>query len=357
MEVVTRNSTIRIQPVHTSRLPQLDVNHIPFGRIFSDHMLVAHYRNGAWEAPEIMPYGPLPIAPSVSALNYGQAIFEGMKAYRAPGGGTLLFRPEKNLQRLNHSAARLSMPALPEALFLEGLSELVRLDQGWVPPADKGSLYIRPVMFASDEFIGVRASESYIFSIITCPVGPYYAEPVSLLATKDYIRAAIGGTGSAKTAGNYAAAMLPDKLAKAQGYNNVLWLDAHEHKYVEECGTMNIFFIIDDVVVTPRLGGTILPGITRNSCIQLLRDNGYKVETRPISIYEIQEAYHEGRLKDTFGVGTAAVVTQVARIGFGGDDMVLPPVAERRTSNWLKQTLLHIQTGAAEDPYGWVVTV
>ena len=348
---------IRVKPVAQSRLDQIDMNHIPFGRVFSDHMLTARYREGKWQEVQIEPYGPLAFTPSISALNYGQAVFEGMKAHRGPGGETLLFRPADNFRRINQSAARLSMPAVTEDIFMEGLQELIRRDIGWVPTAEQGALYIRPVMFATDEYIGVKASDSYIFCIFTCPVGPYYAEPVSLLATKDYVRAAIGGTGSAKAAGNYAAALLPDRIAKSQGYNNVLWLDGRDQQYVEECGTMNVFFVIGDTVITPRLTGTILPGITRNSVIQLLRDHGYRIETRPISIYEVQEAYHEGRLKDAFGTGTAATITHIARIGFAGEDITLPPVDDRPVSNWLKDQLYQIRTGQVEDPYGWVVQV
>jgi branched-chain amino acid aminotransferase len=333
------------------------MNNLPFGRVFGDHMLIARYSEGKWHTPEIMPYGPIPMAPSQSSLNYGQSVFEGMKAHRAPDGTPLLFRPESNYRRINQSAARLCMPEIPKAIFMDGLKTLIDLDRKWIPDGSQGSLYIRPLYFATDEFIGVRASESYIFTIFTCPVGPYYSEPVGLLATKDYVRATIGGTGSAKAAGNYAAAMLPDKVAREQGYQNVLWLDSREHRYVEECGTMNIFFIIDGKVVTPNLTGTILPGITRNSVIQLLEDQGHPVETRPISIYEIQEAYREGRLEDAFGVGTAATITHIARIGFGGTDMVLPPVEDRKLSNWVKNHLNKLRSGQAEDEYGWVVRV
>ncbi|MEM7655201.1 MAG: branched-chain amino acid aminotransferase [Bacteroidota bacterium] len=347
----------RIRKIEASRLAEVDMDNIPFGRVFSDHMLVARYADGKWQEAEIMPYGGLSLAPSVSAFNYGQAIFEGMKAQRGPDGRPLLFRPEENHRRMNQSAARLCMPELPASIFLDGLKALIDLDSNWIPDASQGSLYIRPLMFATDEFIGVKASDSYIFTIFTCPVGPYYSEPVSLLASKDYVRAAVGGTGSAKAAGNYASAMLPDQIAKAQGYHNVLWLDAKEHRYVEECGTMNIFFQIEDTFVTPNLTGTILPGITRNSVIRMLKDAGHLVETRPISIYEVLEAYREGRLKDAFGVGTAATITHIAKIGFGGSDMVLPSVAERTASGAVKQQLQDLRSGQIDDPYGWVVSV
>lgn len=344
-----------ITRVQTSRLSQVDMNNIPFGKVFSDHMFICNYRDGQWQQPEIVPYGDMQFAPSISALHYGQAIFEGMKAYRGPNGKPRLFRPIDNFRRINHSAARLCMPAIPEDIFMSGLTELIKLDQNWIPPGENGALYIRPHYFATDEFIGVRSSDSYSFVIFTCPVGAYYKEPVKLLATKEYTRAAIGGTGGAKAAGNYAAALLPDRIAKAQGYDNVLWLDTRLHQYIEECGTMNVFFVIEDIVITPQLTGTILAGITRDSVIRLLIDHGYKVEKRRISIYELDEAYNQGTLQEAFGTGTAATIAQIAKIGFGGRDMVLPSVEHRKVANWAYEALHDIQIGKAADPYGWVV--
>lgn len=348
---------LTIQRTEHSRLPDVDMDNIPFGRVFSDHMFLVEYKDGAWGTPEIRPYGKLGLAPSISALNYGQAIFEGMKAHRNPMGTPVLFRPRENWKRINRSAERLCMPQLPEDIFMEGLQTLIALDSNWIPPVSKGALYLRPLMFATDEFIGVRPSESYLFAIFTCPVGAYYTEPVSLLATKDFVRAGVGGTGSAKAAGNYAGAMLPDKIAKSQGYHNVLWLDGREHRYIEECGTMNVFFVIDDTVVTSPLTGTILPGITRDSVIRLLKDNGYKLEVRPVSIQEIEAAYEQGVLREAFGAGTAATIAQIAKIGYAGRDMVLPAIESRKISNWLGETLYNIRIGTAEDQYGWVETI
>ncbi len=348
-------SNISLRETTQSRLDEVDMNNIPFGRIFSDHMFVVTCRDGVWQQPEIKPYGAIPLAPSSSALNYGQAIFEGMKTFRGPDGEPLLFRPIDNFKRLNRSAARLCMPPIPEDLFMEGLKALIRLDQNWIPSPEQGSLYIRPLYFAIDEFIGVKASEDYMLAIFTCPVGPYYTQPVSLLASKEFIRAAVGGTGAAKAAGNYAGSLLPDKLAKARGYNSVLWLDAQHHHYVEECGTMNVFFVIDGVVITPNLTGTILEGITRNSVIRMLRESGHKVEERPISIYEVQGAYHEGRLQEVFGAGTAATISHISKIGFSGEDFVLPPVEERKIGPWVGGKLERMKFGIDQDPYGWVV--
>ncbi|MCL4137667.1 UNVERIFIED_CONTAM: hypothetical protein GTU68_032266 [Idotea baltica] len=333
------------------------MNNIPFGREFSDHMLVARYNDGKWQNPEVVPYGPIPFNPSMSALNYGQAVFEGMKAYKSPKGEILLFRPEDNFKRINQSAHRLCMPPIPHSVFMDGLKALLKLDHQWTPNADQGALYIRPLYFSTDEYIGVKASDSYIFTIFTCPVGSYYTEPVNLLATKDFVRAGIGGTGSAKAAGNYAGSLLPDKLAKAQGYHNVLWLDGREHQYIEECGTMNMFFVIDNKVVVPKLTGTILPGITRNSVIQLLKDKEYEVEERQVSIYELREAYREGRLQEAFGTGTAATIAHIAKIGFSGEDMILPPVEDRNVGNWLKTTLESIKLGLTEDSHNWTEKV
>ncbi|MFN0200645.1 MAG: branched-chain amino acid aminotransferase [Bacteroidia bacterium] len=343
--------------VAASNLPKVDMNNIPFGKIFSDHMFVAKYENGQWNEGEVLPYGDISFAPSMSALHYGQAIFEGMKAYKNPQGEPQLFRPLDNWKRFNHSAGRLCMPDVPKDLFTNAIHYLVGLDHNWIPAREQGSLYIRPCMFATDEAVGVKASDSYLFVVFTSPVGPYYKEPVNLLATKEYTRAAIGGMGNAKAAGNYASALLPDRIAKKQGYHNVLWLDARLHQYIEECGTMNVFFVIEDTVVTPQLTGTILAGITRDSVIRLLMDNGYKVEKRRISIYELDEAYNQGEFQEAFGAGTAAVISNVNKIGFGGRDMTLPPVEERKISTWLYDTLYGIQTGILPDPYGWIVPV
>lgn len=353
-------SKIDITPVTHSRLSEVDLENVGFGKVFTDHMLVAEYSDGQWHAPKIIPYGKLHFSPSISALHYGQAIFEGMKAYKGVNGEPLLFRPKDNFRRMNHSATRLCMPQIPESIFIDGLKELVKLDQKWIPNADKGQLYIRPHMFATDEFVGVKASDTYLFVIFCCPVTFYYKNPVKLLATKEYTRAAIGGTGGAKAAGNYSAALLPDKIAKNQGYDNVLWLDARLHQYIEECGTMNVFFSIDDSVVTPLPTGTILGGVTRDSVIRLLKDNKEKlgikqVEIRRVSIYELDDAYSQGSFNEAFGTGTAATIAPIAKIGFGGKDMIL--TENRPISTWLYETLYGIQTGNLPDPYGWVVPI
>lgn len=345
---------ISITGVTNSRLSTIDMDNIPFGRIFSDHMLVADCIDGEWQAPEIVPYGALNFTPAMSALNYGQSIFEGMKAYKRPDGAPVFFRIMDNHKRMNLSATRMCMPQIPESIFINGIKTLIELDRQWLPSGDQGALYVRPLLFATDDYIGVKSSDNYKFVVFTCPVGAYYTTPVNLLATKEFVRASVGGTGAAKAAGNYAAAMMPDKMAKSKGYNNILWLDGKDHQYIEECGTMNVFFVIGDTVLTPRLTGTILQGITRNSVLRLLKDNGYKVEERPISIYEIEAAYNEGMLRDAFGTGTAASIAPINKIGFAGKDMQLPEVADRKVSTWLSDTLNGIKYGQITDPYGWM---
>ena len=352
--MTTATPSISIEKTTNSRLATLDLENIPFGKIFSDHMLVATYDQGSWQTAKIVPYGSLELAPSLSALHYGQSIFEGMKAYKSPTGKPLLFRPDANYQRLNQSAERLCMPPVTKEIFMDGLKQLIQLDADWIPQQDNSVLYIRPVYFAADESIGLKPSSRYQFIIITCPVGSYYSEPVRLMVTKKYVRACEGGTGAAKVAGNYAASLLADKEAKAQGYDNVIWLDAVHHQYIEECGTMNLAFVIDEKVVTPKLTGTILPGITRDSVMTLFRDMGITVEERLIKIDEIAEAYQQGRLKEAFGMGTAATIAQISTIHYQGEDMILPPISDRQYSTAVYQKLEQIKTAQCDDPYGWV---
>lgn len=353
MQLITQST--RTTPVAQSRLKDIDMNFLPFGRIFSDHMLIANYSDGKWQEPEILPYQKLEFAPSLCSIHYGQSIFEGLKAFRTQSGDINIFRPIDNFHRMNRSAYRMCMPEVSEDIFMGGMMELLRLDQNWIPSKEQGSLYIRPVYFATDEFVGIRPSDTYMFAIITCPVGGYYTKPVSLYVSRDFVRAAQGGTGSAKCAGNYAGALLPDKIAKSQGYDNILWLDAKEHTYVEECGTMNVFFVIDGTVITSPLSGTILPGINRDSVLQLLNDYDYKVEVRPISIYEIENAYDQGKLEEVFGAGTAASIASVNRVGWAGRDLMLPAMEDQRISSWLRNKLTQIKMGAEADPHGWIV--
>jgi branched-chain amino acid aminotransferase len=349
--------TIRTQRTTASRLQHLDPDHIEFGKIFSDHMFAVDYRDGEWQTPQIVPYGDMAVSPANSALHYGQAIFEGMKAYKNAEGHIALFRPYDNLQRLNASAERMCMPTVPEELFMQGLTQLIRLDADWVPNSPGSALYIRPFMFATDGFIGVRPSDSYRLMIFTCPVGLYYNKPLRVRFEEKYVRSAEGGAGYAKNAGNYGAAMYPTKLAQLEGYNQLIWTDSSEHRYVEESGTMNAIFIIDGKVITPALSTSILDGITRRSILQLARDWGLTVEERKVSATEIMAAQANGTLQEAFGVGTAATIAPIAIIGYQGHDYELPAPGPDSFSQRMSAALSDIRTGAAPDTHGWMVEV
>lgn len=346
--------TIPAQCVENSRIAELDYNNIEFGKIFSDHMLVADYTEGRWENPHIRPYGNMSLSPATSSLHYGQSIFEGMKAYRDANGDILLFRPLDNFHRLNKSAERMCMPALTEDIFMQGLEQLLRLDAAWVPPTAGCALYIRPFMFATDEFIGVRPSSSYRFAIFTCPVGAYYGQPLRVAIEPHYARSVEGGAGYAKAAGNYGAALYPARQMQERGYHQLIWTDAKEHKYIEESGTMNLMFVLDGKLVTPPVSTTILAGITRDSVLQVARDLGYKVEERKVSVDELVEAHKAGKLQEAFGTGTAATIAQIATIHYKGQDMNLPAIEERKISNHVAAELDKIKTGQAPDMHHWV---
>lgn len=349
--------TIDVHRAATSRLAELDLANLEFGKLFADHMLAVEFIGGEWQQPCIVPYGPLAVSPANSALHYGQAIFEGMKAYRQADGGVGLFRPLDNWRRLNASAERMAMPTLPEEVFMQGLRELVKLDVAWVPGAVGSSLYIRPFMFATDGFLGVRPSATYHFGIITCPVASFFTKPVRVRFEQQYVRAAAGGAGYAKNAGNYGAAMLPSKIAQQEGYHQLIWTDASEHQYVEEAGAMNVMFIIDGTLITPALSTSILDGITRRSVLELARDWGVPVEERRVSSREIVAAIQENRLTEAFGVGTAATVATIATIGHDGHDYDLPALTDSAFARRVGAALEAIRTGNAPDSHGWMVAV
>ncbi len=349
-------SNIKISPISKSKIDAIDFDHIPFGRVFTDHFFLAHYRNGQWEDMTISPLENFSLHPSNLALHYGQSVFEGMKASADKNGTPLLFRPEEHAKRLNRSAKRLCMPEFPEKIFLEALTELVDLDRKWIPNRPGSALYIRPLMFATDEFLGVAPSETYTFVIMLLPVGPYYSKPVKLWADTEYVRAVAGGTGEAKTAGNYAASLLPSKLAKEKGCDQILWLDGKERKYVQEVGTMNIFFVFEDHIATPELDGAILSGITRDSFLTLLKEKGYEVQTRKITIDEVMEKGRNGQLKEVFGSGTAAVATIVEEIRYKDAVIKFDPEAAE-VGPMLKQTIEDIRHGRQEDTHHWVMRV
>ncbi|MFT4697302.1 MAG: branched-chain amino acid aminotransferase [Flavobacteriaceae bacterium] len=344
---------IKVTLTESSKLSELDFDNIPLGKAFTDHMFICDYSEGEWRNPRIEPIHSIPTHPATMALHYGQAIFEGMKATLNADGTPLLFRPMKNAARLNFSANRMGMPELPEEIFTEGLKMLVNLEKSWIPPKEGSAMYLRPFMYADEHFIGMRAATSYKFLIICSPAGPYFSERIKLFAEKQYIRAATGGTGEAKAAGNYAAAIKPTENAKAKGYNQVLWLDAVEHKYIQEVGTMNIFFKIDGKIVTPYRDGNILDGITRMSVIDLLRDKGFEVTERPITIDEVKEASENGTLEEAFGTGTAIGIAYIQEIGT--DEGTIHVSDESPVAEDVNDTLNSIKVGAIEDKFGWMV--
>lgn len=349
--------SISVTKAGQSKLNDFPLKNLPFGKYFTDHMLEADYENGEWKNIEIKPYQPLLLSPSLAALHYGQAIFEGIKAYLGADGEAYIFRPQDNFRRFNISAARMQMPAVPEEIFVEGMRRLIELDKNWIPGYENHSLYIRPFLFSSDEMIGVKPSETYKFMIILSPTGPYYSAPMRIYVEERYTRAAPGGFGYAKAAGNYGGSMLATAEAKKQGYDQVLWTDAFEHKYVQEIGTMNVFFVMNDKVITPDLKSeTILAGVTRDSAITILREMGYTVEERPLNIDEVITAYQAGKLQEVFGTGTAATISMIRELKY--KDFVM----EFDTENWktcpeLKRRLDAIRDGKAEDRHGWMFRV
>lgn len=345
--------SINIYPTENSKISQVDFDNIPFGQVFSDHMFVADYINGEWQNAEIKELAPFMVHPGNLAWHYGQSIFEGMKATATADGTPLLMRPEKHIERLNASASRMCMPNFPEELFLEAIDKLVWLDRAWIPKEKGSALYIRPLMIAMDEALGVRPSETYKLLIFTLPVGPYYDKPVSLLAEDTYVRAAQGGVGEAKTAGNYAASLQPAKIAKVKGYDQIMWMDAKEFKYIQEVGTMNIFFVIDGKVVTPRLSGTILKGITRDSVIHILKSEGYEVIEKDLHIDEVVDAHKNGTLQEIFGTGTAAVVANVHKFAYENHDYDVD-VDTYKISPFLKKYIEELRAGEREDKFGWI---
>lgn len=346
-----------VQRVAQSRLAQVDFENLGFGKYYADHMFVMQYADGQWHTPRIVPFGDLALSPATSALHYGQALFEGLKAYKNEAGEVLLFRPEANAQRLNASAQRLAMPALPEEHFMGGLQQLLAIDKDWVPAAAGHSLYIRPYMFATDAYVGVRPSETYLFIIFTSPVGVYYNKPVKVKVETHYTRAPKGGMGYAKAAGNYAAALLPTALAQQQGYDQLLWTDGTAHEYFEESGTMNAMFVIDGKLITPATSDSILKGVTRDSVLKLAQQMGIATEERPVSVKEVIEAAQTGRLQEAFGAGTAATIAPIAVIGYEGIDYALPDMATRTVAPRLHQALDAIKTGKTADTFGWVMKI
>jgi len=346
---------IKITKIEKSKVDDLDFDHIPLGTTFTDHMFVCDYENGQWNNPRVEPLGMIPTHPAAMALHYGQAIFEGLKATMDTNGAPMLFRPNKNAERLNFSADRMGMPHFPEDLFVEGLKQLVAIERSWIPPKDGSALYLRPFMYADEPFIGMRAAINYKFIIIASPSGPFFTNRIKLYAETKYIRAAKGGTGEAKAAGNYAAAIRPSELAKERGYDQVLWLDARDFSYIQECGTMNIFFKVNGEFITPNLDGSILAGVTRMSVIDLLRNKGFKVTERPITIEEIIEASNNGSLEEAFGTGTAVAIAMIQEIGY--KDSIIEVSNESPIGQMILDTLNSLRSGKSEDTFNWMLRI
>ncbi|WP_291782513.1 branched-chain amino acid aminotransferase [Cecembia sp.] len=349
---------IPIHKIQKSRLAETDFDNLVFGKSISDHMFIADYKNGEWTDLRIEPYRPLELAPANATLHYGQSIFEGMKAYKNEAGEILLFRADANQKRLNASAVRMCIPELPEEIFMEGLKTLLDLDRDWIPNNPGYSLYIRPFIFATDDYLGVRPSETYKFMIFTCPVGHYYSKPVNVKVEEKFSRAAEGGTGFAKAAGNYAGSLYPALLAQKQGYDQLLWTDAKTHENIEESGTMNVMFMINDTLITaPTNTGTILKGITRDSVLHLAKEMGYVVEERFLKVNELEAALQNGTLQEAFGTGTAATIAHIAKINVKGEDYILPEKPGYALSHQVLKKLDDIKYGREADKRGWITKV
>lgn len=349
--------TIDIQPIANSRIQELVENNIPFGALYSDHMFLADYYDGEWHDARIVPYQNISLSPANATLHYAITVFEGMKAYKNPEGEVIAFRPKANAERLNISGQRMCIPEVPQELFMEGLTQLLKLDSAWVPSAVNTSLYIRPFVFATDEYIGIRPASNFRFMIITCPVGAYYSKPVSVKIETEFARAFEGGTGHAKAGGNYGGSLYPALKAQKKGFDQLVWTDGKTHKYIEESGTMNIMFKVDDTLITAPTSGTILKGITRDSVLQIARDWGIKVEERPIKVAEIVQAAREGGIQEAFGVGTAATIAPIAKIGFEDEIFELPNPENGELAQNILRELNNIRYGLIEDRYGWTYKI
>ncbi|MBP1839587.1 branched-chain amino acid aminotransferase [Formosa algae] len=345
-------NTIEITKAQTSKIHEVDFENLSFGKVFTDHMFICDFKNGEWQQPEITPYAPLTLDPSARVFHYGQAVFEGMKAFKDDANKVWLFRPEDNLLRINKSAERLAMPEFPKDVFMEGLKALINLDEAWVKPGFGNSLYIRPFVIATEPAIAASPALEYKFLIICSPAQSYYSGDVRVLIAEQFSRSANGGVGFAKAAGNYAAQFYPTSLANQEGFQQIIWTDADTHEFLEEAGTMNVFFRINDTLVTAPTNERILDGITRKSIIQIAQDSGIAVEVRPIKVSELIEASKSGALKEIFGSGTAAVVSPISAFSYKGDVFEIPKDV-KSFSSIFKEKLLNIQYNKSEDPYGW----
>jgi len=349
-----KTTEIRTTLTQRSKLANVDWDNLPFGQIFTDHMLIMNYKHGEWQSPEIVPFDSISMHPATSALHYGQSIFEGLKAFKRSNGEVVLFRPELNASRFTESCSRMCMPTIEDDLFVELIENIIDIDRAWIPQKENYALYIRPFLFATDQAIGIRPSESYTFIIFLCPVGSYYSQDVNIKIEEHYVRASPGGVGRAKTSGNYAAAMYPAKIGLQQGYHQLLWTDAKEHKYIEEVGTMNICFIIDGKLVTPsEQEDTILCGTTKRTIIELAQQWNIPVEERKVSVQEIIQSIENGRLQEAFGAGTAATIAPIAKIGFRNKDLIIPKLTKDSFATKATNYLNDVKLGKINDENQW----
>ena len=352
----TYTEAIQIEKSESTKINTVDFNNLAFGQVFTDHMFVCDFEDGKWQTPKIVPYQPIVLDPSAKIFHYGQSIFEGMKAYKDTDGSVFLFRPDENIKRMNISAKRLAMPEIPEAYFMNGLKELLKVEKDWIPTSEGSALYIRPFMLATGQGFHASPADAYKFVIAFAPSGPYFSGRVEVLIEEKYSRSANGGVGFAKAGGNYAGQFFPTQLAKDKGYQQVIWTDDNTHEYIEEAGAMNIFVRINDTLLTVPTSDRILDGITRKSIIDIAKADGMDVEVRKIKVTELTQAAENGSLKELFGAGTAAVVSPIAGFGYKGKNYELP-VLEETFGARLKKRITDIQTNKSEDPFGWRVKV
>lgn len=347
---------LEIERVKQSRIDQVDFSNLAFGKIFSDHMFFCHYKDGQWQQPQIKPYAPITLEPSASVFHYGQAVFEGMKAYKDDAGDIFLFRPFENYRRLNKSSKRLAIPEFPEEWFDQGLRQLLKIDSDWIQKGFGNSLYIRPFVIATAPGVMASPSKEYMFFIITSPVQSYYGGDVKVKIADYYSRAANGGFGAAKAAGNYAGQFYPTQLAIEEGYQQIIWTDDTSHEYLEEAGTMNLFFRIDDTLITCPTSDRILDGVTRKSVITMAEKLGIKVEVRPVKVQELVQAAEKGTLQEIFGSGTAAVISPISGFGYNGKDYTFTH-PEKTYAQTIKDAILNIQYNKTDDPFGWRIKI
>ncbi len=351
--MTTTTTTFATKRTPKSRISEVDFNNLEFGKYLSDHMIMVDFLNGKWQEPTIIPFGDIPMSPAMLALHYGQSVFEGMKAFKNKNGDICIFRPHKHSERLNKSLSRMCMPEISVDLFIQCLHAIVETDQDWIPTNDGTSLYIRPVVFAYEPRLGVKIADHFKFFILTSPAGAYFSKPARLKVEETFVRAAEGGTGFAKCAGNYGGAFYPTQVARQEGFDQVLWTDAKDHKYIDEAGVMNVMFVIDGKVITPKLSSALLDGVTRDTILTLAPSLGVTVEQRRVSVAEVEEALKKGTLTEAFGTGTAAVVSPIATINIHGKDYNIPAAGPESFQLRAKEKLNNIRLGFEPDVHGW----